>query len=940
MRSLSCVVLCSLVLLSAPDLSAQVQTGSIVGVVTDSSNAVMPGVLVSLSGDRLIGGTQTFTTDASGAYRFDRLPPGDFTVKFELQGFRTVERAAIRVNAAFTATVNIKLEVGSVAETITVTGESPTIDTRSTLQQTVMNQEVIEGVPTGRDPWSLAKLIPGVQVATYDVGGTQSIQQSSLSSHGSNTNDVSYNIDGATVNWPGGGGGATMLYYDQGMFEEVNYMTSAIPAEVLVGGVSINMVTKVGGNQWRGNLRYSYANDDLQSENHLDLKETFPSLLGNPTQETYDVNLSGGGALIQNRLWVNGTVRRWVVDKLTNARNPDGSQALDDNTLKNYSGKVVASLTANQKAHFSYLWNDKIRGHRRDGNLRLPDIASVVQTNPASTTQAKYSGIRNTLVFESNFSVMDGQTNYTYQPGTPPDAIRMEDAVAGIGDFAADREDHQPNARLQFDNVASYSVNDWGGSHLFKGGVQFARLTYDSDYNVQGDHYVEFSGGAPLQVRQFNTPNLFKNEARVLGLFVQDAWTVASRLTLNVGFRFDRYVGILPEQSNPAGQFAPARSIDRSEPIKQNIGVWRTGAAYDLFGNGETALKASYSRYALQVGIDRVTAVNPLATGNRTCPWNDANGDRRFQANEITAPCSGFSGGVNTTYANGVDWPYSDEATVGVEHQLMRDMRVGAMYYYRTNKKQLGIRNTAVPTSSYTPLTIPIPANSLGVSSVTVYNLASSLASAQAFVRDNEDFLDTKYQGVEFTASKRFSNRWQMVGGLTIGKNTGGLNTPTGSGQQTNTTGDLNDPNNIIFSEGTIGNDSEIAFRLSGSYRMPWDISLAGSLVSNNGYPVVTTYNVTRAYAAGLGHTLTRSGQNVPLTPRGEERLDNVTMVDLRISRPINMGRVRLNPQLDIFNIGNADTVVNRTNGLGSSYLTPVEILAPRIIRVGFSVDF
>jgi Carboxypeptidase regulatory-like domain/TonB dependent receptor len=941
MRSLSCILLCSLVLSSPSAAAAQVQTGSIVGAVTDSSNAVMPGVLVSLSGERLIGGVQTFTTDATGAYRFDRLPPGDYTVKFELQGFRTVERAAIRVNAAFVATVNIKLEVGSVAETITVTGESPTIDTRSTLQQTVMNQEVLEGVPTGRDPWSLAKLIPGVQVATYDVGGTQSIQQSSLSSHGSNTNDVSYNIDGATVNWPGGGGGATMLYYDQGMFEEVNYMTSAIPAEVLVGGVSINMVTKVGGNQWRGNLRYSFANDDLQSENHTDLQQTYPTLLGNPTQETYDFNLSGGGALIQNRLWVNGTVRRWVVDKLTNAKNFDGSQALDDNTLKNYSGKVVASLSANQKLQFSYLWNDKIRGHRRDGTLRLPDIASVVQTNPASTTQAKYTAIRNTVVFESNFSVMDGQTNYTYQPGTPPDAIRMEDADAGIGDFAADREDHQPNARLQFDNVVSYSKNDWGGEHLFKGGVQFARLTYDSDYNVQGDHYVEFSNGAPLRVRQFNTPNLFKNEARVLGLFLQDAWTVASRLTLNLGMRFDRYVGILPAQSNPAGQFAPARDIPRSEPIKQNIGVWRTGAAYDLFGNGETALKASYSRYALQVGIDRVTAVNPLATGNRTCPWNDANGDRRFQADEITAACSGFSGGVNTFYADGVDWPYSDEVTAGVEHQLMRDMRVGVMYYYRTNKKQFGIRNTAVPTSAYTPFSIPIPANSLGVSSVTVYNLASSLASAQNFIRDNEEFLDTKYQGVEFTASKRFSNRWQMVGGLTVGKNTGGLNTPTGtSGQQQNTTGDLNDPNNIIFSEGTIGNDSEVAFRLSGSYRLPWDVSLSGSVVSNTGYPVVTTYNVTRAYAATFGQTLTRSGQNVPLTPRGEERLENVTMVDLRVSRPISMGRIRFNPQLDIFNITNADAVTTRTNALGGSYLLPVDILSPRIIRVGFSIDF
>src|SRR5262245_66584248 len=124
MRSLLRVVLCSLVLFSALPAAAQVQTGSIVGVVTDSSSAVMPGALVTLTGDRLIGGPQTFTADASGAYRFDRLPPGDYTVKFELQGFRTVERAEIRVNAAFVATVNAKLEVGSVAETITVTGES------------------------------------------------------------------------------------------------------------------------------------------------------------------------------------------------------------------------------------------------------------------------------------------------------------------------------------------------------------------------------------------------------------------------------------------------------------------------------------------------------------------------------------------------------------------------------------------------------------------------------------------------------------------------------------------------------------------------------------------------------------------------------------------------------------------------------------------------
>jgi hypothetical protein len=217
-RALAAVA-CTAALMMASVAHGQVTTGSITGTVTDTSGAVLPGVNVSLTGERLIGGTQLQVTDTSGTYRFDRLPPGRYHVKFELQGFRTVEFPDIQLSAAFVATVGAKLEVGTVSESITVTGESPTVDTKSNIQQTVMSQEILEGIPTGRDPWSLAKLIPGVQVATYDVGGTQSMQQSSLSAHGSNTADVSYNVDGATVNWPGGGGGATMIYYDQGMFE-------------------------------------------------------------------------------------------------------------------------------------------------------------------------------------------------------------------------------------------------------------------------------------------------------------------------------------------------------------------------------------------------------------------------------------------------------------------------------------------------------------------------------------------------------------------------------------------------------------------------------------------------------------------------------------------------------------------------------------------------
>jgi hypothetical protein len=862
-------------------------------------------------------------------------------VKFELQGFKGIVREGILVNAAFVATVNVKLEVGNMAESITVTGESPTVDTKSNVQQTVMNQEILEGVPTGRDPWSLAKLIPGVQVATYDVGGTQSMQQSSMSAHGSNTNDVSYNIDGATVNWPGGGGGATMLYYDQGMFEEVNYMTSAIPAEVMAGGVSINMVTKDGGNQWRGQVRYNFANDNLQATNHEAAAAAAAAVgntfLGNPTLKTYDLNVSGGGKLVQDRLWVNGTIRKWVVNKLVNARNPDGSQALDDNDLVNYSGKLVASVTSNNKLSASYLWNNKIRGHRRDTPPNtVPDIAALKQTNPASTTQAKYTGIKGRLVFESNFSVMDGQTNYLYQDGTPANAIRRVDNTLSTGDFAASREEHQPNSRYQFDNIFTYAANGLGGSHMIKGGVQWGRLYYESQQTVLGDHYVEYSNGNAAQIREWNTPTNPKNIAKVAGFFVQDAWSTG-RLTLNLGLRYDNYNGILPDQSNPGGTFIAARSIQEKTAIKQNIAVWRTGASYDVMGTGKTALKASYSRYGLQVGIDRVTNVNELSAGNRTCPWTDPNKDGIFQLSEVNvAQCSAFSGGVSTFYASdGVDWPYSDEVTAGVETQVATGLRVGAMFYYRTNRAQFGQRNTLVPTSAYTPFTFTVPNGPGGTvtstkpMTVTAYNLAAALVSAQNNIRDNDAFLDTDYKGVEFTLMKRLQ-RWQMVAGLTLGKNEGGVTNGT----------DLNDPNVTIHPKGIIGNDSKVAFRLSGSYDLPKEIRIAGAFIGNTGYPYQSTFQITRAAAALQGVALTRATQTITLSDRGDERLAAVKTADIRISRAFRFGTRRITPDINFFNIGNAAPVVALNNAVGATYLAPNEILAPRIIRVGFSVDF
>ncbi|MGH9160753.1 MAG: carboxypeptidase regulatory-like domain-containing protein, partial [Vicinamibacteraceae bacterium] len=375
--------------------AAQMLTGTITGTVSDSTDSILPGVTVTVTGERLIGGPQSAVTDQQGTYRIDGLPPGDYDVTFELPGFTPVDRRGVRLSAGFVATINAELGVGTLEDRVTVTGESPVVDTRSNVQQTVMGQEILEAIPTGRDAWSLAKIIPGVAVGTYDVGGTQGMQQSDITAHGSRGDDKTFAVDGLSVNWPGNGGGGTMVYYDQGMFEETNYQTSAIPAEVSIGGVYMNMVTKAGGNTWTGDLRYYYADDGMQSENFQEVSERFDFPGGNPVVTQYDFNAGAGGPLMRDRLWFFGSFRRWRVDKEVLAvRNPDGTHPLDDNLIWNGSGKLTARLTPNHRIQGVYNYNQKDRYHRQDADAAfIESAATTLQEQPGYAAQLKYTAV-------------------------------------------------------------------------------------------------------------------------------------------------------------------------------------------------------------------------------------------------------------------------------------------------------------------------------------------------------------------------------------------------------------------------------------------------------------------------------------------------------------------------------------------------------------------
>ncbi len=925
------------ILLGLPvsNAAAQIETGSITGFVLDNLGKPIPEATVALMGDKLIGGVHERLTDLSGFFRYDRLPPGTYELTAEREGFKKVIWSGITINAAFTATVKFNLQEGSAAETITVEGTSP-VDTKGVVQQAVMDQELFEGVPTGRDPWSVGKNVPSSQVGVYDVGGTQGMQQTNLSAHGSDTNDKTFSIDGLVINWPGGGGGSTMLYYGHGMFQESNYTTSGVPAEVSTGGVYINMVTKEGGNTWKGEMKSYYANESMQSDNSTgDKFAQWNFAGGNPVTKTFDFNVNGGGALMKDKLWLFGAYRNWALDRLTlGAKNPDGSPALDDNAIKNYMGKVNWQIASNHKFHFLYNFNDKQRGHRRNTPPDfVEDRAALRQENPGYATQGNYAGVFGDTVLSVRGGMMKGETRYFYQDEVGPNDIRREDPIFNTATVAAQYKNLQPNYRLSIAADVSRSMTGLGGDHLVKGGFQFGRLYMGNQYWVNGDMYLRFYGGVPTEITIFNTPTENENYINRYGLFVQDSWVIGTKLSLNLGFRFDWDKGGIPEQYSPAGTWIGERSMEAQDILKQARAVWRTGLVYDPFGDGKTAIKASASRYSRQLGLDYIIRVNPFqfSKGNRA--WNDLNGDRFPQEDEL-GPFEGFAG-ISNRYSDpdGPAWPYSDEFSIGIERELFKSFRVGAIYFYRTNRQQIGYRNVSVPPEAYTRYTVNIPGGAVagrpsGPGGTTdIYDMDAAYLGLQDLVYDNQDILNTNYNGLEITFRKRMSNRWQVMGGFTFGRNYGG-----------SLSGDLNDPNiSEIYPKGTVGDDAKFMSKFSGTYMAPWDITVSGSVLYNNGYPYQSQYSVTRS----LFPDLTRSSQTVVLSERGDERFDNVFMMDLRFSRPFSFGGGRVfEPQVELFNITNSNAITRITTFTGARWLRPAEILAPRIIRIGFLLQF
>lgn len=927
-----------LLLAGVPSSWAQ-QTGTLAGIVRDTQGAVLPGVTVTVASPALIGGSRSVATGDAGAYQVAGLPPGTYAVSYELSGFSAVKREGVVIQVAQTVRLDIEMSVGALQETVTVSGESPVVDVSSTVTQTNITKDLYEAIPTGRNPWVMAGLVPGVVTGQLDVGGTQGMQQYNLEAFGSADSQKSFSIDGLKTNWGGGSGGATMQYYGFEMYEEYNMQTASGTAESDVSGIYMNMVTKSGGNTINSDHNFYFMNDALQTENldddlrrRLGLQPGQQSgAAGNPIKISYDWSSTLGGPIMRDRAWFFGALRWWRLDQYQiGALNPDGSQGIDDNRIRNFMGKGTYQLNQDTRASFMFNRNLKDRFHRREVDFS-EDKATVLQDQPAQNYVAQISSVLGrATVFDARVGRMWGVFPTRYQSDVQPTDIAIRDIVRNTQVNAAIGQSLNPNHRYQANANLGYFRDNLGpGTHDFKAGVQLSweRMAYDRIRN--GDHYLELSDGAPNRVHISNTPVNSDHRLETWGVFLQDRWALG-RATLNYGVRMDGVSAYLPEQSSPAGTFVGERSFSRQDVFDFSFNLApRIGLSYDLLGNGRAALKAYYGRFFNQFGSELAETVNLNALQSIPVTWRDLNNNLRLDSGEFTAP---NFGSIVPRIDQGADRPYSDEFNLGVDYQLLPNFAVGVSYHRRQHRDGLGIVDLARPSSAYSPVDRTYVDPESGQSqTITVYSLDPALASVRDRVITNVDVARSDYDGMQFTFNKRMSNRWQLLGGVTFQSHQGFSH----SGTYTNpgATTDFNDPTfRLNRDDSSVFIELPWAFSLSGSYQGPFGIQFSGKYTARAGDPLVRTFQATG---------LTQGTQTVWVIPRGEDRTETVNkFVDIRFAKRFSVNRSRFEATVDLFNALNANHVLNQNTGIGTTWGRPSLVLAPRIVRFGLTARF
>lgn len=924
--------------------------GSIGGTAVDVSGAVLPGVSVTLTAVAGgVGSGQTTVTNEQGGYQFGRLVPGTYVVRAELQGFRPVEQRNIQVNSDQASRADFKLEIGTLEESITVSGQSPLLDTQTGVKQTVISREALEALPNRTDVWSIARVIPGVVLNKLDVGGTEQFLQSSASVRG-NADENKFTIDGMDVSALDGNATIAALYLDPYAFQETNFMMGAGSAENSNGGLTFNMVTRSGTNQLHGGAMYNGTFGALADARNFDsalraqLLAAVPArvLAANPNiepnadiQRMWDVGAWISGAAIQNKLWFAGTYHNQVLDSYKlGSYNPDGTPVLDDNIMWTTTAKATYQMTQSSQLSYFYNLQYKLIGHRGGGTFADGRARNYNDKYP-TVSQVKYnSALRNNMMFDVSYSRLRIDDAFGSRPEVKPGDIATNDTTTQTTEVAL------PTYRAigMFRDQVRTTFSWYQGKHDIKGGYEFVDATRTSRFWSTSGLRANFANGVPTSVNTYlvqvtksettygaDIAELFRYEASEHGLFVQDRFTPIRKLVLNLGLRYETSSSFQPATCRPLTQFAPEACYPQvNAPSFSNLAP-RFNLVYDLHGDGRTALKFAANRYDQPLNISIIERLNPVAIGNNVTSdqrtWVDANNDRIPQLSEI-GPSPGYAFvGANGRYADDVKRPVSNEYTVELQRELPQNVVFSTGYTIKQTRRNIGEIDTI-----QTLATWGAPISVREVTSGEVVNVWRRGTANTARLFFNSPASDTDYHGGDVTLNKRMSNKWSLMAGGTWGRVT------------SRTRGGLrSDPHilNYFDNETLAGADRPWSYRLSGVRELPYGVSASGTWQYQAGAPQETTIVVTN-------QTLSLPQGNTTLRARefGETRLPKVSGLDLSIRKTFRSGQKSFAPRLDIFNATNSSIVTAQINQLGPTYGRISGIQRARLIKVGLNIEF
>lgn len=918
---------------------AQVQTGSVLVRVADEQGGVLPGVTVSVTGPNLPGAL-TGVTDQAGAHRFLSLPPGTYAVRTELQGFQTVIREGLVVSVGQTTPADVTLGVAAVAETITVTGESPTIDTTSANVAVTINQQLLQSTPGGRDIWSLVEYkVPGLVSSRPDVGGGAGGLQGAMVARGTPNAQNSQFLNGVNVGDPAAIGFAG-YYYDYDSFEEVQVSTGAHDISVPTSGVFLNMTTKSGGNRWAGKTSFFWQGDATQGQNvDADLRALGFKPDTNKVDFISDVGFQMGGPIMRDRLRFFGSFRDWRTH--VNVPAAASESVLDETNITSGIGNVTWQLDdANRITGFyTRQWYKKPNRFLGSSALFTSESNSN-EDDVFDIAQALWNSVL------SNRLVMDARVSFNriffplYFNGTDQSLL---DLSTGIRSRNALQEFIFIRKRLQTTATFNYYVDRFlGGRHEFRFGVDHAHMPTSTEVHRWDDLTLTYRSATneSVAVTFFNSPVQSKASVAHTALFLQDTYT-HKRLTLTGGLRWERYEAYLPAQSSPPSQWFPDQRRD-FDPV-DDVPLWytvgpRASLAYDVDG-GKTALKASFGRYYYIVGPGTANLVNPNFAVSAQYAWNDRNGDLRFQDGEQEG-IPVVAGGLTTSFDPDFERPYTSEVTAGVDRELIPDFKLSAVFTYRREHNPQASLNTAAPLDTWVPRTgvDPGPDGLTGTGDDGTYSYFDRTLPGSLTLITNDPRSRQTYKGVEITGTKRLSNRWQMLAGYTY------------SQARITDQSVATSPNDFINTQGPIPlNDRPHQVKLSGSYLLPYDVNVAGNYRYQSGPPINRQLVAPLSFGGGSA--------TINVEPAGTHRVDALSTIDLRLAKTWAFGARSLEVNMDVFNLTNANTAWELRSLTGRlnvrqdgsptgqinnvpQFLSPSQILAPRIVRFGVAYRF